>query len=128
MPKTSIAQKIFENVSFSKCDLLSLPNQHFRKQHNLSDLSLSPKKSHWCIWKYLFTWDRRIPKTSIVETFLKMCRSQTVTFDLFQTGSLKNKRIWVIWTVKKKTSVMWMKVHAYLKLPFQSIFLKMCRS
>lgn len=31
-----------------------------------------------------------------------MCRSQTVTFDLFQTGTLKNKRIWVIWTLKKK--------------------------
>ena len=60
IPKTSIAENIFERVSFSNCDPESLENHRSRKQQNLSYISPNEKSISPLLLKipvsFFFMW------------------------------------------------------------------------
>ena len=55
-------------------------------------------------------------KKFTVKNLKKLFCAQSVTFDLFKTGIPENSRTWFIWALKKKVSLVWLKITFYLRL------------
>ena len=104
LEKNFIIKKLLKNLLFSNCDLRSITNWDSRKLQNLSNLSTKEKNTWLVPLKKNFS--RKVDtylKLSYQKNFLKRYCCETVTFGFSQTGIPKNKKIWIIWALKKKT-------------------------
>ena len=95
-------------------------------------------REFWGLQKKSFSDAIEIVFLCMVDTFLKlylqkmfrvMCRCETVTFDLSQSGHYKNEKIWVFWGLNKEdlslcieNTFLLLTWNLYCEIYFQKIF------